>query len=1017
MMGNMVRKWLCMCLVAAMLCSGCLAGAAGQGGPWYDAAVRSAEQNGLLIGDADGLSPEKDLTRAQLATILVRAFSAKDESDLSAFSDVRQDAWYYHAMAKAVQMGIFEGNGGRLYPDAPVTREETFKVLAACFQLSGQGDDLLSDYQDSDQVSGWARQPANAMIAAGYVQGTDGAIAPKEPITRAEFAQVMYRMVQGYCSAEGTYTELPAGNVVINTADVSLKDTVIQGDLILADGLGLADIDLSGVTVTGRVLIRGGGLAASGGTTLPLVQIASPRGETRISTENGARVEKVQADSPVVIAGNAGVVKAQSRVTVEKGAAVESLVLAGTAVQAEISGSVELLSTTETASNTTIEVRQGGEVGHAVVQADGVTVAGSGTVKQVTANADDVHVETGNTKVVATENAGSVSVGKETISSGDQVTSNGDGSGVKPEKSDSGKHSSHPSVIQVTGITVTPESVTLEVGGSAALTAAVQPENATEKKVAWTTDNAAVASVDETGRVIAVSPGTAAITAVTADGGFAARCMVTVNGPKTWYAGGTDASDENSGTQPGQAFATVQAAIDRAADGDTIVICGGVSLGQQGKLTEISKGLTFTSKTATEDYTQTGVFAWEDDLSFGGQTVFRDIHIDIVRTLDVFANGNPILFDDGVETHDRSAGYIADRSLYLYGGGCNTDCDETSITIRSGRIHYVFGGGKATEAGASAQVFGDTSVVITGGYVDDSIVGGGETYASDTNVDVLGSSSIQISGSDFAMGWYDNSNTIDCGTIYGGGWAFNRNSSAQVVGGTNIDLLDTEELFAQIVGGGCTGADRSDATVGAVSLSLANADLGDLDVYGGGLVYNSGSPIVVDGDTSIRMTDSAAGTISGGCISLSSRTAYSRGDVLLDLSDCTVRTALVGGGCAQDPRGTAYIEGNVTMRLNDVTVPRLMCAGWDVENGGGDVSVQACNIKINGALTTETGSIDGENCKNGCTVLLEEGAAPSFADFTNWYYADKITNISDFTSLKGVLFTWEDSKWICDKQA
>ena len=65
---------------------------------------------------------------------------------------------------------------------------------------------------------------------------------------------------------------------------------------------------------------------------------------------------------------------------------------------------------------------------------------------------------------------------------------------------------------------------------------------------------------------------------------------------------------------------------------------------------------------------------------------------------------------------------------------------------------------------------GDASITITGGYVDDSIVGGGNGYAANTNVDVAGKSIISISGQDFDMGWYDVKNNKECGSIYGGSW-------------------------------------------------------------------------------------------------------------------------------------------------------------------------------------------------------------------------------------------------------
>ena len=88
-------------------------------------------------------------------------------------------------------------------------------------------------------------------------------------------------------------------------------------------------------------------------------------------------------------------------------------------------------------------------------------------------------------------------------------------------------------VVSVTGVSLNESSITLDVGGSKTLAATVTPEDATNKKVCWSSDNEAVATVSEDGVVTAVAGGTAVITATTHDGLFTASCTVTVNAPAT----------------------------------------------------------------------------------------------------------------------------------------------------------------------------------------------------------------------------------------------------------------------------------------------------------------------------------------------------------------------------------------------------------------------------------------------------------------------------------------------------
>ena len=83
-------------------------------------------------------------------------------------------------------------------------------------------------------------------------------------------------------------------------------------------------------------------------------------------------------------------------------------------------------------------------------------------------------------------------------------------------------------VVPVTGVKITPEDdQELEIGDTVQLTAVVQPSDATDKSVTWSSDNEA-ATVDETGLVTAVAAGTAMITVTTTDGGFTDSIAITV---------------------------------------------------------------------------------------------------------------------------------------------------------------------------------------------------------------------------------------------------------------------------------------------------------------------------------------------------------------------------------------------------------------------------------------------------------------------------------------------------------
>ena len=81
--------------------------------------------------------------------------------------------------------------------------------------------------------------------------------------------------------------------------------------------------------------------------------------------------------------------------------------------------------------------------------------------------------------------------------------------------------------IPVTGIVLSPVSLTVSIGSSQQLASTIAPGNASNKNLSWNSNNTAVATVSATGMVTAVSIGTATITVTTEDGGKTATTAIT----------------------------------------------------------------------------------------------------------------------------------------------------------------------------------------------------------------------------------------------------------------------------------------------------------------------------------------------------------------------------------------------------------------------------------------------------------------------------------------------------------
>lgn len=106
--------------------------------------------------------------------------------------------------------------------------------------------------------------------------------------------------------------------------------------------------------------------------------------------------------------------------------------------------------------------------------------------------------------------------------------------------------------ISITGVTLNPPTATLKVGETQQLTATVEPADAIDKTVTWSSSDDKIATVDSTGKVTAVGAGVATITVKTRYGGLTATSEVTVFVPPTKYtiiaSAGTDGTITPSGS-------------------------------------------------------------------------------------------------------------------------------------------------------------------------------------------------------------------------------------------------------------------------------------------------------------------------------------------------------------------------------------------------------------------------------------------------------------------------------------
>lgn len=499
---------------------------------WSKVALENAVSNGLLKGDNGKIMPKENLTRAQMAAVVNRAFGTTEKVSLSKYTDVAVGAWYYDDMAKAVQMKIFMGSGDKLKPDDYITREEAFVVLARAFKLSGAPESALNKFIDNALVSQWAKDGVASLVSAGYIAGSNGKLNTKQYITRAEFAQIMDNHIKKYIKTSGTYSTDFTGNIMINVPNVTLKNITVTGDLIIGDGVGNGEVILDNVVVIGRTVVRGGGVNSIkiiGNSNLQNIVIARVDGQVRVYSEDGAEIGEVIVDGndDVIIEGNVGALTVSAldvTVTVSN-ANIASITIEGENSTMIVGENSTIDTITIEAKNAAITTSAGSKIVDIVVNTDGANISGTGEVEKVAANANNIAVTTSGTSVAAASGTTGVTAGTTTVNAGSTVTV-ADESTVTVIIGTTGggdENPRPPPAVAVTGISVSGSGDATEIttdNGTLQMLAAVSPTDATNKAVTWSVENGSgSATISQTGLLTAVTNGTVTVKATSVSNG------------------------------------------------------------------------------------------------------------------------------------------------------------------------------------------------------------------------------------------------------------------------------------------------------------------------------------------------------------------------------------------------------------------------------------------------------------------------------------------------------------------
>lgn len=267
-------------------------------GHWAEEDFQKWADQGLITGYGNGMyKPDQQISRGELMALINRMFNFQAESSLT-FKDVPASSPLYPEVRKGTAAGYITGySDGTIRPGKPVTRQEAAVMLYKAFSLAPDGQTALSTLKDVASLPEWSKAAVQTLNSQGYVSGyADGTFRAAGFITRAEALRLMNRLSGEIWNSKGDYTGSSTRNAVISHGDVYLKNTQIEGNLYLTEGIGEGEVVLDHVTVGGEIRVSGGGensIVIRDSSAARLI-LSKANGKVRVLAQGSSAIGAVQ---------------------------------------------------------------------------------------------------------------------------------------------------------------------------------------------------------------------------------------------------------------------------------------------------------------------------------------------------------------------------------------------------------------------------------------------------------------------------------------------------------------------------------------------------------------------------------------------------------------------------------------------------------------------------------------------------------------------------------------------------
>jgi uncharacterized repeat protein (TIGR02543 family) len=171
-------------------------------GHWAKGAIEYVVDKGLFKGTTNTLfSPNENMSRAMLVTVLWRMDGETSVSEDNLFTDIVKGAYYEDAVNWAVKNNIVKGYSDQTFgPNDNITREQTAAILYRYAEFKGYDVTKSADikvYADYNKISAYAVESLRWANGTGLITGrTETTLVPQGTATRAEVAAILQRFAE-----------------------------------------------------------------------------------------------------------------------------------------------------------------------------------------------------------------------------------------------------------------------------------------------------------------------------------------------------------------------------------------------------------------------------------------------------------------------------------------------------------------------------------------------------------------------------------------------------------------------------------------------------------------------------------------------------------------------------------------------------------------------------------------------------------------------------------------------------